>query len=132
MNGNYQGRRYRFRLERMDAYRVARELMGLVHLVTARWPRGNADLKDQATRAVDSAFLNLGEGLCQPLGSGLKTRHYAISLASTGEVVTAVDAAAVRRLSSMADIERVMDLAGRLGALLGGLLRTARRNRTRR
>ena len=49
----------RFPFQRLDAYRCARSLAALVHRAAIR----DAELRDQATRAAKSAFLNLCEGL---------------------------------------------------------------------
>ena len=62
----------------------------------------------------------------------MKVKHYNISLSSTGEVVAALDAAVDRRLSPVGEIEPLLDLTGRQGALMGGLLRSARLYRARK
>ena len=48
-----------FPFQRLDVYRSARTLAALVHRAAIR----DAELRDQATRAAKSAFLNLSEGL---------------------------------------------------------------------
>lgn len=49
--------------ERLDAYRVAVELDGIVVGLVRRAPRGHAWLGDQAQRASASTVLNLAEAL---------------------------------------------------------------------
>lgn len=49
--------------ERLDAYRVAVELDGLVVALVRRAPRGHAWLGDQAQRASASTVLNLAEAM---------------------------------------------------------------------
>ena len=49
--------------ERLDAYRVAVQLDGLVVALVRRAPRGHAWLGDQAQRASASTVLNLAEAL---------------------------------------------------------------------
>ena len=49
----------RFAFQSMDVYVAARELAALVHGARV----ADAELRDQATRAAKSVFLNLCEGL---------------------------------------------------------------------
>ena len=49
----------RFPFQSLDAYRLARSLAARVHAASIR----DSELRDQATRAAKSAFLNLSEGL---------------------------------------------------------------------
>ena len=49
----------RFPFQNLDAYRLARSLAARVHSASIR----DSELRDQATRAAKSAFLNLCEGL---------------------------------------------------------------------
>jgi len=107
---------------RLDAYKVAREVVADVARVSRDW-RGWSELGDQARRAATSALLNLAEGAAQPLGSGSKRRHYEIARASAVELAAALDAADAVGLPAAA----VLPAAHRLCALLGGLLRSARR-----
>jgi four helix bundle protein len=113
-----------FPADRLVAYQVAKEVLGEVVRLAATW---NASLRDQAERAGESALLNVAEGAAQPPGSRAKRRHYDIALASACEIGAALDAAAVRRLSPADEIAAARRLVGRLGALLFGLVRSARR-----
>ena len=104
--------------QRLDCYQVALSLARLVH--SARI--GDAELRDQATRAAKSAFLNLCEGLPSDQ-SGVRRRYFRQADGSVHEVAGALDlAGAIGAL----DAERARDgiaLAARLRALLRGLLR---------
>ncbi len=116
-----------FHLDRLDAYRVACSVLATVVQLCDRWPHAWSSLSDQARRAASSALLNLAEGACQPLGSGAKRRHYTIAYASCGELVAALDAAELLRLSPAARAQQARQEAARLAALLGGLVRSTRR-----
>ena len=72
---------------RLRIYWTARELRRLVRLHEI----GDADLRRQANRAMDSVVLNIAEGAAQ-LGNA-KKRHYRIAYASVAEVAAAYDAA---------------------------------------
>ena len=102
----------------MDVYRVARELASLVHSAGL----ADAELRDQATRAAKSAFLNLCEGLPsdQP---GLRRRYFRQADGSVHEVAGAVDLAAAIGVLDAGTAREALALAGRFRALLRGLLR---------
>src|SRR5271170_8232119 len=78
-----------FPFQKLDAYRVAREIAVRVHEARIADP----ELRDQATRAAKSAFLNLSEGLPndQP---GLRRRYFTQSRNSLCELAAAMDLAA--------------------------------------
>jgi hypothetical protein len=60
--------------QRLDAYKVAKELARKVHEGQVR----DAELRDQATRAAKSAFLGLCEGLPSD-AAGIRRRHFDIA-----------------------------------------------------
>ena len=116
-----------FPAQRLVAYRVCREvLVDFVDFVE-RWPRGWADLRDQGKRSTTSVLLNLAEGASQPADGKAKARHYAIALASLGESAAVVDAASALRLNRPDEAVQLNTKMKRLGALIGGLLRSAKR-----
>ncbi len=104
--------------QRLDCYQVALSLARLVHAARI----GDAELRDQATRAAKSAFLNLCEGLPsdQP---GVRRRYFRQADGSVHEVAGALDlAGAIGALDGERAREGIA-LAARLRALLRGLLR---------
>lgn len=119
-----------FPADRLVAYQVAKEVLAEVARIGGRWP---ASLRDQAERACGSVLLNVAEGAARPRGSGAKRRHYDIALASAGEVAAVLDAAAILGHSTADEVAVVRTRVGRLGALIGGLVRAhARRSRGKR
>ena len=72
-------------------------------------------------------MLNLAEGASQPADGKAKARHYAIALASLGDSAAVVDAASALRLNNPDGAAQLLEKMKRLGALIGGLLRSARR-----
>src|SRR5688572_10685895 len=101
-----------FPAERLIAYQVAREVLVEVERLSRTWI-GWAELGDQARRASLSVLLNVGEGASQ-VSRGAKRRHYAIALASAGELAGALDGAVALGLAGRALRQRVL----RLGALV--------------
>ena len=107
--------RWYFPCERLEAYRVAKELVIEVSRVSRGW-RG--ELRAQAIDAAESAMLNVSEGAAQH-SRAVKRRHFEIALGSAGETFAALDVASGRGLEGAC----ALDLARRLGALIGGLIR---------
>ncbi|WP_242347020.1 four helix bundle protein [Anaeromyxobacter terrae] len=110
-----------FPFQTLDAYRFARELAVRVHSARIADP----ELRDQATRAAKSAFLNLCEGLPDDRAA-MRRKYFLASDGSLHEVVGAVDlACAIGAVGTDAAAE-IQALAVRLRAMLRGLLRGAR------
>ena len=111
----------RFAMQRLDCYQAALQLARRVHEAKLQDP----ELRDQATRASKSAFLNLAEALPheQP---GMRRRHLALANGSLHETVAAVDLALALGAVSPEDAEAIQALALRLKRMLRALLtRTA-------
>ena len=104
--------------QRLDAYKVAKELARGVHLAKIR----DAELRDQATRASKSAFLGLCEGLPSD-ASGIRRRHFDIANNSLHEVVGAIDLADVIGAIDAGVARELMALAVRLKRMLRALPR---------
>ena len=106
------------RFQRLDAYKVAKELARRVHLARIR----DRELRDQATRASKSAFLGLCEGLPSD-SAGIRRRLFDIANNSLHEVIGAVDlAGAIDALDGEAAGE-ILALAVRLKRMLRALTR---------
>ena len=106
------------RFQRLDCYQVAREIAKVVHLAKIR----DGELRDQATRASKSCFLQLCEGL--PNESAAMRRKYFVSAhASLHETVGAVDLAATLDMMSDDAAQAIQALAVRLKAMLWRLQR---------
>ena len=104
--------------QRLDAYKVARELAKRVHECRIR----DAELRDQATRAAKSAFLGLCEGLPSDL-SGIRRRHFDIANNSLHELIGAADLAEALGALDPAVARDVLALAARLKRILRKLPR---------
>ena len=103
--------------QKLDCYRVARELAALVH----RAGIADAELRDQATRAAKSAFLCLCEGLPGDRPA-MRRKYFGEADGSLHEAVAACDlAAAVGALDSGTAAE-VQALGLRLRRMLCALM----------
>ena len=107
-----------FSFQRLDVYRVARELAVRVGGLKIR----DREVRDQATRAVKSAFLQLTEGLPQR-SLPMRRRYFLCAQGSLHETVAAIDLAHVSGEVRDDDMERVVALAHRFDAMLRALLR---------
>ena len=113
-----------FPFQQLDAYRSARALASLVHRASIR----DAELRDQATRAAKSAFLNLCEGLPDDRPA-VRRKYFAQADGSLHEVVGAVDLAAVIGCLAGGDAAEIIAEAARLRAMIRGLMRASARAR---
>ena len=102
----------------MDAYRIAKELAMAVHSAKIR----DAELRDQASRASKSAFLQTAEGLPNT-GVPMRRKYFNCARNSACETAAALDLANAMGLCDAAMNARVQELAARLSAILTGLMR---------
>src|SRR5512140_891667 len=113
-----------FPFQKLDAYRCARLLAALVHRAAIR----DAELRDQATRAAKSAFLNLCEGLPDDRPA-MRRKYFLAADGSLHEAVGAVDLAAAIGAVGGPESAEIHAQAVRLRAMLRGLLRATGRAR---
>ena len=106
----------RFPMQKLDIYQAALQLARRVHEAKIQDP----ELRDQATRASKSAFLNLSEGLPhdQP---GLRRRYFTAANGSVHETVAALDLALAIGAVEAAHAEAIQGLALRLKRMLRAL-----------
>jgi four helix bundle protein len=107
-----------FPFQRLDVYRVTLELARVVSTASI----ADAELRDQATRAAKSAFLNLCEGLPDDR-KAVRRRYFLQADGSVHEVVGALDLAAAIGALDGGTAGDVIALAARVRAMLRGLLR---------
>jgi four helix bundle protein len=107
----------RIPMQTLDVYQVALELARRVHEAKLQDP----ELRDQATRASKSAFLNVSEGVPhdQP---GLRRRYFTSANGSVHETVAALDLALAIGAVSREDAEAIQALALRLKRMLRALI----------
>ena len=107
-----------FEHERLDAYRVAREVLEALTGKRGDFT-GHAWLYNQAARAAGSVVLNVAEG-ASLRSPGAKKRHYGIALGSCGELGAALDVAIALGVPGLSE---VVVLNRREGQMLGKLAR---------
>ena len=106
----------RIPFQRLESYRVAKEIAVLVHRAGIR----DTELRDQALRASKSAFLNLSEGL--PGDSApMRRRYFASAAGSVCETAAAVDLAAALGLIDENLAEEILSLCVRMKQMLRAL-----------
>jgi len=111
--------------ERLDAYRIAIELDGLVVRICRGAPRGHAWLCDQAQRASGSASLNLAEAVGREGAD--RARALRIARGSALETDAALSLLHHRGGCSAAQREQARALSVRLCAMLHRLIEVSRR-----
>ncbi len=105
-------------MQKLDAYRVAKEIAKRVHEAKIR----DTELRDQATRASKSCFLTLCEGLPND-GVAMRRKYFTESHNSLHEVVGAMDLAETIGAVDSGVANDVQALAFRLKGMLRALLR---------
>ena len=112
----------RFPFQFLDAYALARSLAARVHSASIR----DSELRDQATRAAKSAFLNLAEGLPSNRPA-VRLKFFDLADGSLHEAVAAVDLAEAIGAVGSAACAEIHAEALRLRAVLRGLMRASGR-----
>jgi four helix bundle protein len=107
--------------DKLDAYRVALKLAAMAKRLAAEIPRGHRSVVDHLLRAASNVVLLLAEG-ANRRGAAEKRQRFAESRAECGEVAAAADLVLVLDLGSAADAEALKRLAGRVSAMLTGLI----------
>ena len=118
-----------FVFRKWTVYRVASEVSRRLGVESVRWPRPHWALGDQVRRSSSSVVLNIAEGAGQPRGSNAKKRHYEIAMGSAYETAANVEEAAGLGLVPEALAAELMGQLEEVAAMLGGLLRSVRRQR---
>ena len=108
----------RLAFQKLDSYLVAKEIAKLVHLAKIR----DNELRDQATRASKSCFLQLCEGLPNE-GVAMRRKYFVEAHNSLHETVGAVDLAAALGMMNPSHADEIHALAVRLKAMLWKLQR---------
>jgi four helix bundle protein len=105
-------------IQKLDCYLVAKELARRIHAANI----SDAELRDQATRAAKSTFLNLCEGLPQE-SVAMRRKYFRSAIGSLNETVGAVDLAEAIGALGTDEAQAALELAARLRRMLFALLR---------
>ena len=105
------------RMQKLGFYQVAKAIAVRVHEARI----GDAELRDQVTRAAKSTFLRLAEGLPNE-GAGMRRKYFVEANNSLHEVVAAVDLAAAIGAIGPAVADEIISLSARLKPMIRGLL----------
>jgi len=115
--------RSRFAHERLDAYRVALQLFRGVEQVVL--PKGHSDLRDQLRRATAATVRHIAEAANRTHPRD-KAARFIIAQGECGECAAVLEMAEVLGLAPVARLQALRRLAGRVGAMLTGLIRRQR------
>ena len=107
----------------LDAHRIALEALVRGDAIARRLPRGYGPLRNQLSRALQSAYLQTGEGAAK---SGAERRaRLGSARAEAGEAACALEAVVALGLGSRERCHAVIVLLSRLCATLTGLCKAA-------
>jgi len=116
----------RFAHQRLDAYHVALRLFASVEEITAQFPRGHSDLRDQLRRAAGSTVRNIAEGANRAHPADKATR-FLVAKGEVGECDACLEMASILELGSLDVLADLRLDADRVAAMLTGLARRERR-----
>ncbi|MFO0552429.1 MAG: four helix bundle protein [Polyangiaceae bacterium] len=111
----------RFPHHGLDAYAVALDALVMADALAKRLPRGYGPLSDQLRRASQSAFLRLSEGAARTGAD--RAQRLRGALAEACEAAACVEALERLGLAAPTDVTQLLDLLGRLCAMLTKLAR---------
>lgn len=112
-------------LHKLDAYRCALDLYRRIGRISAQFPRGEADLRNQMRRASRSVPFNIGEGVGKRGRS--RAAAYEIALGEAKELIVALDCVEIDELAPHEEIVGAQDTADRISAMLTKLICSAER-----
>ena len=107
----------------LDAHRIALEALTRGDAIARRLPRGYGPLRDQLSRALQSAYLQTGEGAAK--SGGERRVRLSSARAEAGEAAAALEAVVALGLGSRSEAQAVTILLSRLCATLTGLCKKA-------
>lgn len=107
--------------EKLDAYRVALQMAVVAKRVADQIQRGHRSVADQLLRAASNSVLLLAEG-ANRRSAAEKRQRFVESRGEAGEVAAAADLVVALRLGPEGDAEELKQLAGRVAAMLTGLI----------
>jgi len=97
----------------LQVWRVALELVQLVHRIRI----GDAEDRSQGRKAASSCARNIAEAAARTSRAD-KARVYGIARGECGECVASVELAGAKGACDAADVGAVVELGGRLAAML--------------
>jgi four helix bundle protein len=114
------------RYQDLTAWQKAMDLVEAVYRLTQTWPKEELyGLTNQARRAVVSVPANIAEGKGRQ-GAAEFVHHLSIAMGSLHEAETHLLIAGRLGYSSADDTAGPLTLAGEVGRLIGGLMRSLR------
>ena len=122
------GQLQRMRPEDMRVYKLARELAKEVDRIIAKLPPSLRRIADHIERSLESAGLNLAEGLTA-FKPGVKANSFEISRKEMGEVRKGIERAYDREGVTSGDIERAMALSNSYIGMLTVMIKQQEKRR---
>ena len=111
-----------FSYERLDVYRVSRELYASVHAIAERLPPKEIDLRRQWLRACISMCSNIAEA-AQETRPAEKARIYRIARREAGEVNACTADVLTGGYMTRTEARDLSSKANRVSAMLWGLIK---------
>jgi four helix bundle protein len=113
---------FTFTFERLDAYKLARQLTCLSAELATSIPRGYGSIKDQLLRAGSAPARLIAEGALRT-ARGNKRQRFSEALGECGEAVATAQQALDLKLIQIAQYNRLRSIAVRVAATTSKLVR---------
>ena len=113
-------------LHKLDADRAALERYSRVGQITASFPKGEADLRNQMKRASRSVPFTIGEGVGKR--GRARAAAYEVALGEAKELLVALDCVEIDELACVEVTRGAQELADRVSATLTKRIGSAERN----
>ena len=94
-----------FSHERLDAYRVAMEFLGVAHDISRQLPRTKGQLGDQLSRAGEGIVLRIAEGAGAEWRSAEQKRYFRSARGSAMECAAVLDICRTRAVGTQEQLE---------------------------
>ena len=107
--------------EKLDAYHIALEMARRAKTLAQKIPRGHRSVADHLLRSSSNAALLLAEG-ANRRGKAEKRQRFVESRGESGEVAAACDLVIALELAAETEALSVKQRAGRVCAMLSGLI----------
>ena len=112
-----------FAHERLDAYRVAVEFLGIAEVLSKRLPRTKGQLGDQLARASEGVVLRIAEGAGAEYRSADQKRYFRSARGSALECAAVLDICRIKNVGTPAQREGGRALLLRIVQMLTRLSR---------
>lgn len=125
MDQKISSSKFPFAHHQLEVYRLALRMVSMAKEVAEKIPRSFRNYADHLKRSSGNTVLLIGEG-ANRYATGMKRQRYEEALGEAGEVAVALEVVVTLGLIVASDIAELMDVTGRVCAMLSRLVQRHR------